>query len=279
MAKVKTSTETDEEMKNLYVNIHKTNQISNLISAISIFLIELNICHKVSVWVMQFEKDLHGDRRQALLCLRVHAGSNADVERLLSFEADPGLSKKITKQIMQGKDAFFSQSFLQSLDSQYPNIKKWFHIVTKVTVASFKVTLFLVDVTKDLILWVVLYVKSEDLGDSALEHSLLWIFFSLIFLAQSIIGLFITSNFETIFSLPAHMSTWKKCFILIFMFLLTPCLPSLVIFKATIYSTDMAAIVADARNNPSSLPSRVLQQIKAIKEKHRIHMQIYSYAR
>ena len=277
ITKIKSSTEMDDEMKEIYWKIHQANQHPELISSVNIFFNGLKTSHEITILVLQLEESIHGSRRQALLCLRVSAGSNKDVERLLSYEEDPDFLKQIKKKVAQVTDAFLGQFFIQPLVACFPNIKKWSYTFSKMIMASFKVSLFLWDFAKDFILWIILVGKSDELNAS--ENVMLWLFFFLIFGAQSIMGLYILTQYKVILSLPESMETWRKVFVLIFMFPLTPCLPSLVIFKATVYSTDMAAIVADARNNPSSQPSTILQQINEMKQKHRIHMQIYVYAR
>jgi len=108
---------------------------------------------------------------------------------------------------------------------------------------------------------------------------LIWAFFFLIFFAQAVVGLFIASNYRTILSIPNDIQVWKKASIWLLMLISTPVLPSIVIFKATIYSTNISSIIAHARNTGDSKASELLQEVEDLKEKERIHSQLYSYAR
>ena len=63
------------------------------------------------------------------------------------------------------------------------------------------------------------------------------------------------------------------------MFLLTPVLPGIVLFKATYYGAEIRQLIAKARKDVTKKPSQVLVEVQKIEGLQLIHQRIYYYSR
>ena len=253
-----------------YSEIHrKEGYVKKLLKCLKIFVTDLDVMHQVTKDIIAEEERIHGDSHQALKCLRVTCGSNEDIERLLSFRDGPGVVKKIKKFFDKRLDSIFNPGNLDCYKSFKRNVK----YVTKFSIAIMKVCLFLWDTIKDLILWGILLNNKKD----DIDNTLLWLFFSSIFVAQAMVGIHITLNVKKIF--PGELNKCQTVVLVILMILLAPFTPSIVMFKATWYATKISQIIAEARNDSSCKPSQVLEKVEEIEVKQLEHQKIYAASR
>ena len=134
----------------------------------------------------------------------------------------PGTRKKIMKWANEMLDKFWNQDLLRRSKVQ-KIAKKYLHI----TIAMAKVSLFIWDTVKDFFLWYILYTKKEFISSQ-----LLWLFFTSIFLAQSLLGIYLTRHRAMLIYIPDTTNTLVRGLILFSLILLTPFLPGIVLFKA-----------------------------------------------
>ena len=266
---IKPSHHRNNNLNRIFLEIHSLGAIKQLTKCLQIYIPDPVLMHEIAIAIVKSEESVHGDRCAAMRCLRENCGSNKSIGYLLALIESPSIRKKLNKFVNDLIDAFWNLEFLRT-----PKIRSIIKLSIKLTIAGTRISFFIWDTVKDFVLWAILYNKKDQI-----DNSLLWLFLTTIFLAQSTVGVYITKNRTKILKVPENIKTWKKCALSIAMFLLTPFLPGIVLFKTTIYRAEIRQMIAQARTNDENKPSQVLAAIEKKEHEQFEIKRVYSIAR
>ena len=253
--------------KEEYKILHQTpGGVATLLTTTMILLDDPGLLHRVATFVTNMEQELHdcNSLTPVLTCFRDNVGSNNVMAIMFDHLEPPGCLQKV----------IFNTS------KQCQNVMKRITIkYFKFIISIVRIFLFNFDSTKDILLWVFLLSRIEILQSSSKFNGDFVIFLIcangvIIFFAQGLLGLYITTRGHRIFKLPQNLM--KKMMTIMIMIILSPFVPCLVILKATSIKIEKKNLVNRWRLSPTGSPSRLARSLENFDAKIRSTTQTFA---